>query len=164
MPQTTVTTELIFNGSHCVFLYVALLSALLGYIIASLKGGRRAAIAGAGSGGISGFVFYSLLSHVAASLNRPDSPGAILTFFILTSTAGLLGGMAGKAFIDYFFKKITYFPHHPAGFPPTFYRPDTIEKPDVRKATERLQRERYTVIDLDNKPQDSNGYLKEQKK
>lgn len=30
MPQSTVSPEQLFNGSHCVFMYVALLSALLG--------------------------------------------------------------------------------------------------------------------------------------
>jgi hypothetical protein len=75
-----------------------------------------------------------------------------VTLFLLALAGGVLGGMTGLAVIELLKDNGRSFPSHPAGFPcetPGIFRPDTIETPDVRKATQKLQETRYRVINID---------------
>lgn len=140
---------------HGAFLYVALLAALLGGITGALKAGRQGAVAGAVSGVILGFVLSTILGPAANYLtfsDRPDNWAGAVTFFLLALAGGVLGGMTGLAVIELLKDNGRSFPNHPAGFPcetPGPFRPDTIEAPDVRKATQKLQETRYRVINID---------------
>ena len=157
MPHLMPLMRQYFDMFHFAFLFVAILAALLGGVIGSLRGKPQGTAAGAITGGILGGALSIVIGPAGNYLilhSHCSSWGTGLIFFFIALLGGILGGLMGGSIIDFFREKLTRFPNHPAGFPRDpagGFRLDSINKPDVREATRKLQETRYTVINVKEK-------------
>ncbi len=150
---------------HSAILFLGISSAVLGWLLGAAGRKPGHTITSAVAGGIFGILLGAAIDFLTSGpeggyvretlMMSTGVIGVGALFFVTALLGGILGAIAGVKIIDLLKTMGTHFSQNPTGYSPHdpagALRRDTIEAPNVREATQKLQESRYTVINIKKK-------------